>query len=103
MVVSNHLTGLWTGLMEWIVEWQNIELTLVCSYRTSDSRMSKKGTYSSQLERVFCVERPGNRLVTVESMGLPTRSMDEDHTLTFNRLSHAARHYAKPWLKNIPR
>ena len=34
--------------------------------------------------------------MTVESKGLPSHSMDEDHNLTFNRLSHAAEEL---WLK----
>ena len=50
--------------------------------------MSKRApgtTCSSLLESVFCVERPENRLVTVEPTGLPSCSMDEDRNLTCNQ------------------
>lgn len=42
------------------------------------------------VENVFCVEGPRNRLMKVESTGLPSCYMDEDNNL--NRRSHAARH-----------
>ena len=52
--------------MDWIVEWQNIELTLACSCISQMGQLSSKRVPDSLLKSVFCalvVPGPGKAQV----------------------------------------